>query len=202
MPRAARRLAAAQRVPGDIPRPPGVAPPDHPIWDGTRGVWTNNQDEVRPAMSRAERLNEQRRKRRCTAASRRDDDAAHGSEFFGLHVRIPWAGWGGEYAGSDEYSTGTIVDYVSQPKERGRHFCVAFDPGGRRVTAGADRRPLRVLVARCGWADVRRLLDRRPPSAAAAQRCAFRWQCASRRSAMGLADVRDRVRVRTCRPRV
>ena len=58
-------------------------------------------------------------------ASARDRDAAHGREYVGLHVRIPDAGWGGDYATSDEYETGTIVDYLTTTPAQ---FVVAFDP--------------------------------------------------------------------------
>ena len=58
-------------------------------------------------------------------ASARDRDAAHGREYVGLHVRMPYAGWGGDYATSDEYETGTIVDYLTTTPAQ---FVVAFDP--------------------------------------------------------------------------
>ena len=38
---------------------------------------------------------------------------------------MPYAGWGGDYATSDEYETGTIVDYLTTTPAQ---FVVAFDP--------------------------------------------------------------------------
>ena len=66
--------------------------------------------------------NETRRRLRATGTPRAP---AHGREYVGLHVRMPYAGWGGDYATSDEYETGTIVDYLTTTPAQ---FVVAFDP--------------------------------------------------------------------------
>ena len=147
MPRASSCLAQTQKANGEKPRPKGRAPPGFPLWDCARGVWTDEAGQARPAMSTAERKIGQRRQSRGAAALRRDRHAMYGREFFGLHVRIPWAGWGGDYADSDEYAIGTIVDYVEKPQYAGRHFKVAFDPDLRcswRASARSTRpSPLR-----------------------------------------------------------
>ena len=85
-------------------------------------------------MSDSERKMQQQRQRRGAAAAERDRirNAAHGREFVGLHIRIPFSAWGQNYVASQEYESGTVVDYVPNQRTEGsnvvRPFTVAFDP--------------------------------------------------------------------------
>ena len=125
MPRASSIAAAKQREAGLYARPRGEAPRGFENWDSARGVWADDAGHERPAASKAQRKVEQQRIRRGEAALQRDRNAARGREYLGLYVRIPWAGWGGEWAESDEYDTGTIVNYIGNAASP---FVVAFDP--------------------------------------------------------------------------
>ena len=49
-----------------------------------------------------------------------DRDEAFANELNGLHVDIPWAGWGNQYASSSEIIRGMIVDFKCG------HFYVRF----------------------------------------------------------------------------
>lgn len=51
-------------------------------------------------------------------------NAEYRREMLGLYVRVPWSGWGGEYAGSDEYEVGMVIEY--QSKLRPPRFRIAF----------------------------------------------------------------------------
>ena len=54
----------------------------------------------------------------------RKRSAEYGREFLGQCVNVPWSAWGGEYAASDEWSTGKIIEYQSRTKTGG--FTIRF----------------------------------------------------------------------------
>ena len=89
----------------------------------------------------------------------RDRDEAFANELNGLHVDIPWAGWGNQYASSSEIIRGMIVDF-----KRG-HFHVRFPLPEDPVTepteelSGKDGLTWPQLFGETLWNGVRVLLQ-------------------------------------------
>jgi len=63
--------------------------------------------------------------------------AARAREFFGLHVDVPWSGWGGQYARSTVSSRGVVWDY-----QAGK-FTIRFPPEAKMNEVGMSWDELR-----------------------------------------------------------